>query len=286
MPESSSRESAKRIGEHIKESFSNYTGHWQEWMPPILVAAVVVIAAVVCCWLPYFIVAGPIACGLYGCAISAIRSGPVNVVRLNAGWRSAGSSIVAWLFITLGSALPVIVLVGCFVVFVAVLGSQMPPPQTTSGAASSPQAAESPEAPVRTADGRGAVPAPSPCREPPSALAVFATFFAILAFYAVMFLGIFVSWLWTLWFTTRTMFVLPLIADRRLAFGAALCRSWAETRHGFWELLLVKFVADVIGMLGVYAMYVGLLVTVPYRFTLLASVYEDRFGSAEAPVAG
>ena len=139
-PPSPSRESAKRISEHIKESFSNYTGHWQEWMPPMLVAAAVVIAALVCCWLPYFVVVGPITCGLYGCAISALRNGPVDVARLGAGWRSAGSSILAWLFICLGSALPVIVLVGCLLAALVVVGSLMPPPQAMPQPALSRQA--------------------------------------------------------------------------------------------------------------------------------------------------
>ena len=33
-PQSTSRESANRIGRHIKGGFLNYTNHWQEWMPP------------------------------------------------------------------------------------------------------------------------------------------------------------------------------------------------------------------------------------------------------------
>ena len=105
------------------------------------------------------------------------------------------------------------------------------------------------------------------------------------AFYGVMLVGGFVWWFWALWFTTRTMFVLPLIADRRLGFTPALRQSWIETRQGFWELLLLKLVADVVGAIGIYLMYVGLLFTLPFRFTLIASVYEERFGREESPVA-
>jgi hypothetical protein len=286
MPESQSpsRESANRIGQHLKEGFSNYTSHWQEWMPPILVAGAVVIASFLCCWLPYFFVVGPITCGLYGCAISAIRNGPVDLARLTAGWRSAGSSIIAWLFISLGSMLPMIVVVGCLIATAVVLGSQMPPPQATPGAALRQETADLPGG---AADGQGpAGPQAGPCQEEPSVLAVVGMLFAMLVFYGVMFVGIFVGWLWALWFTTRTMFVLPLIADRRLGFVRALGRSWTETRHRFWELLLLKFIADIIGMIGIYAMYVGLLFTLPLHFTLIASVYEERFASPEEPAIG
>jgi len=295
VPESQSpsRDSAKRIGQHLKEGFSNYTGHWQEWMAPMLVAGAVVIVSVLCCWLPYLIVVGPITCGLYGCAISALRNGPVDVARLNAGWRSAGSSIIAWLFISLGSMLPMIVVVGCLIAAAVVFASQMPPPQATPSAAVRQETADLPGGPIQDAvsqrAGDAAYPQGSPgpqadaCQEEPSVLAVFGMLFAMLAFYGVMFVGMLVWWLWVLWFTTRTMFVLPLIADRRLGFVEALGRSWTETRDRFWELLLLKFIADLTGMMGVYVMYVGVLFTLPFHFTLIASVYEERFARPEEP---
>ena len=102
------------------------------------------------------------------------------------------------------------------------------------------------------------------------------------AFYAAMFLMIFLFWIWSLWFTTRMMFVLPLIADRRTVFFAALRRSWAETRVGFWELLVINLVSGLIGTLGMYAMYVGMIFTVPVALTIVASVYEERFHPSPA----
>jgi hypothetical protein len=39
-------------------------------------------------------------------------------------------------------------------------------------------------------------------------------------------------------------------------------------------------------MIGIYAMYVGLLFTLPLQFTLIASVYEERFASPEEPAIG
>ena len=46
---------------------------------------------------------------------------------------------------------------------------------------------------------------------------------------------------------TRAMFVMLLIADRRVDFSTAWRMSWAETRNHFSELLLLKVVAGLIG---------------------------------------
>lgn len=311
-PQSPSRESASRIGRHIKGGFLNYINHWQEWMPPVLVAALVVIVSFVCCFLPYLLVVGPIVCGLYGCAISAIRNGPVDVAHLNRGWRSPVSSTIAWLFIKLGAMLPMILLLGCFFIGFSLLAASIPPesarhraadtrwnrpavdlagqavetageedadPAAEAAEAPGPDAGQPPDRPQRQVSDRAGRQRPE---EPPPEV-VAAMLFGILAFYAVMFLVGIVSWVWSMWFTTRTMFVLPLIADRRLGFAQALRQSWTETRQGFWELLVINFVAGLIGMIGIYAMYVGLLFTVPIYFTIIASVYEERFPQGEEP---
>jgi len=94
---------------------------------------------------------------------------------------------------------------------------------------------------------------------------------------------------WTFWLNTRTMFILPLIADRGLDFRTAWKKSWETTRSAFWELLLLQFVAGIVGGLGMYACYVGVLFTLPIYFTILAAAYEDRFAGeatvAESPAA-
>lgn len=313
--QSPSRESANRIGRHIKGGFFNYTNHWQEWIPPVLVAALVVIVSFVCCCLPYFLVVGPIVCGLYGCAISAIRNGPVDVAHLNRGWRSPVSSTIAWLFIKLGAMLPMLLLFGCFFIGFSLLAALIPPESArhrtadtrphrpavdlpgqaveTAAEEDVDAAAEGAEAPGPAGQVAGRRPdrpqrqvsdrAGRPRPEEPSPAEVAAMLFGILAFYAIIFLVGIVSWVWSMWFTTRTMFVLPLIADRRLGFVRALRQSWTETRQGFWELLVINFVAGIIGMIGIYAMYVGLLFTVPIYFTIIASVYEERFPKGEEP---
>jgi hypothetical protein len=43
-------------------------------------------------------------------------------------------------------------------------------------------------------------------------------------------------------------------------------------------LLAVNLVASIITVLGMYVMYVGLIVTIPLGLTVLVSVYEERYG--------
>lgn len=38
---SPSRESARRVGQHIKRGWQNFLDHWQEWMGPMLIAAAI-----------------------------------------------------------------------------------------------------------------------------------------------------------------------------------------------------------------------------------------------------
>ena len=44
-------------------------------------------------------------------------------------------------------------------------------------------------------------------------------------------------------------------------------------------MLLLQFLAGLIGGLGVYFCYVGLLFTMPISFTIVAAAYEDRLGA-------
>jgi hypothetical protein len=117
--------------------------------------------------------------------------------------------------------------------------------------------------------------------QPPDAM----FFGGILLFYLMMFVFMLVFWIWQLWFTTRMMFVFPLIAHRGLGAGDAIRTSWRESRVRFWELLAVNFVASIISAAGIYAMYVGALFTIPMGVTILAVVYLDRFEPAAAAPA-
>ncbi|HTI52418.1 MAG TPA: glycerophosphoryl diester phosphodiesterase membrane domain-containing protein, partial [Planctomycetaceae bacterium] len=100
-------------------------------------------------------------------------------------------------------------------------------------------------------------------------------FFAmIFVFYGLMFLGFLAMMAFAFWFGTKTMFVMPLIADRGCSFLEALTESWRLTSTRFWELLLTYALASIIAGIGVYFCYVGALATMPLYYTIIAAVYE------------
>jgi hypothetical protein len=143
---------------------------------------------------------------------------------------------------------------------------RQPAVPTEAGSQTAPQAAESDRG---AAERRGAEP---------EAFEVLLVTVLMLTFYGGLFLGIILLSLWQLWFSTRMMFVFPLIADRGSRFIPALRESWVQTRCRFWELLAINVVAGIITVLGMYVMYVGLIVTIPLGLTILVSVYEERYG--------
>ena len=203
----------------------------------------VTVAALFCCCVPNFLVAGPLACGLYVCALRTLRGRPFDSGALWSDWTVAGRAILAHLVVTLATVLPIFAsrpshLAG-FALFAGILGSQGP-----SG---------------------------------PSDQAVALGALAFLGSMILLAAGIVAVLVWTLWLSTRAMFVMLLIADRRVDFSTAWRMSWAETRNHFWELLLLKVVAGLIGNVGVYLFYVGLIWTLPIYFTMIAAAYEHRF---------
>ena len=118
----------------------------------------------------------------------------------------------------------------------------------------------------------GAVAPPGPSGQPPAqppdeevafVLTVFLGWFALLS------LGLLAVMIWTFWIGTKTMFVLPLIADRDVRFSTAWKMSWHETRDHFWELLLLRVVASLIGSVGASLFYVGLIFTMPISTRLI-----------------
>lgn len=102
-------------------------------------------------------------------------------------------------------------------------------------------------------------------------IAFFGTLFVM---YGLMLLGGLAIMVWTVWFGMKTMFVMPLIADRGCSFGEALTESWRLTAARPWELLLLYGLAMILSSLGAYACYIGLLATMPVYFTIIAAAYE------------
>jgi hypothetical protein len=290
---SPSRQAADRIGAYISQGFTNYFAHWQEWIVPMIVAIVVMVGASLCCLLPYFLVFGPVQCGLYYCALTALRNEPVDTTVFNRAWDAPGSSILASLFVECITALPVLLMYGAFTLVVCLATAYATPaagPGPGAGAGQPDFAVPMDEfenhdpfadEPVPgqewgpAAPRRGVQPVSPP--QPQEAL----LFGGIVLFYLLMFVLVIVFWIWQLWFTTRMMFVFPLIAHRGLGAGEAIRASWRETRVRFWELLAVNFVTSIISAAGIQAMYVGALFTIPMALTILAVVYQDRFEPAQ-----
>jgi hypothetical protein len=233
------------FGRYFGTGFQVYFQRWQDWLVPMLVLAVVALAAMCCCYFPFFLAAGPMVCGLYACGLETLRGRPINTGTLWRGWPAAWNSMSAWLAVNLLGMLPMVLV--CVLPMVAWTAMA----STLGGAAP-----------------RGQAP------QPADALAIAVMFGS----FALMMVGSVVAMAWAFWLSTRTMFVLPLIADRGLDFLAAWRSSWQSTRSGFWELVLLNFVAGFIAGLGAYACYVGLIFTLPIYYTIIAAAYEDRFG--------
>lgn len=77
-------------------------------------------------------------------------------------------------------------------------------------------------------------------------------------------------------------FTIPLVVDRRMSVGSAISASFNATK-GHWVMYsLFAFVISLLGVMGVFICYIGLLVTYPLQFTILAIAYRDTFGIAGA----
>jgi hypothetical protein len=230
------------FGNYFTWGFRAYSQTWQAWIVPMLLAALILLGGLVCCYVGLFIVAGPLACGLFTCALRALRGQPVDNSGLGRGWDRLGPAILGWLVPQLLVMVPAMLIVFGPMFLFALLGPVLAPHH----------------------GGRGGGPNDA------------AVVLLMLGMWAVMLIGGFGMIVWAFWISTRTMFILPLIADRDIDFGEAWRTSWEATRHGFWELLLLNFLAGMIAGLGAYVCYVGLIFTLPIYYCLLAAAYEHR----------
>ncbi len=73
------------------------------------------------------------------------------------------------------------------------------------------------------------------------------------------------------------------VIEEGLSAVDSLKRSWAITKGRFWEIFFLGLVLGLVNVLGLIALGVGLLVTVPLTLVTTAYVY-DRLKSASAVV--
>ena len=79
------------------------------------------------------------------------------------------------------------------------------------------------------------------------------------------------------------IFGLFLILERNLDFWAASVESIETVRRRYWPLAAVHAVAAVFGSLGVFACGIGVVVTMPLYFCVMAVVYREVFRGPSAP---
>ena len=76
-----------------------------------------------------------------------------------------------------------------------------------------------------------------------------------------------------------------LVTDQDATVGEAIMVPIKLLRDKrFWSIVLVAFVASLVGGLGAIACGIGLFVTLPFAFCMIAAAYEEAYGAA-APAA-
>ena len=78
---------------------------------------------------------------------------------------------------------------------------------------------------------------------------------------------------------------LLLVTDQEASVGEAITvplKLLGVKR--FWTIVLVSFVAGLVGSLGLIACGIGLFATLPFAFCMIAAAYEEAYGAA-APAA-
>jgi len=245
LAESRAPTAEARFGDHLNRAFSTYGAQWKEWPVPVLVAGLIFLASYCLCLFPVLLATGPLSCGLYTCAFRGLRGQHFDVGTLGRGWERVGTSMLAGFVLTLLQMAPILLIYATMFLMLGVMGSF----------------ANGPGGGGRGGGGNDG-----------------AALLIVLPLFAFIMLMMFAFYAWVLWIGTRTMFVMPLIADRGCSFSTAFRMSWDATRTRFWELLLLYFVAGMLAYVGMQLCYVGAIFTVPLYFLAIAAAYDARFG--------
>jgi hypothetical protein len=240
-----------RLGVILDRAFNSYARQWSAWPVPVLVCGLIALGSNMVCCLLCPLAVGPLICSLFWCAFLNLRGWPVDTASLGRGWQLFWPAMLGGIFLMLLYTIPLFVMTAVMFAGFAFFGLPLLP---------NPPAAQ------------------------PNLAAVVPS---ILSMLSMLVWGplVFLANLWVFWISTRTMFVMPLIADRGCDFSAAVEASWEATRRRFWERLLLAFLAYILGGAGVYLCYVGVLFTLPLQFLIVAAAYEDEFGIAGLPSA-
>jgi hypothetical protein len=94
---------------------------------------------------------------------------------------------------------------------------------------------------------------------------------------AIILFGL-LSWIALLVVSTLFVFVPLLIIDKGYEFWPAIRLSCKMVMRRWWMSFLFVFVGGLIGGLGICACLVGVLVTLPLYFGMVAALYDQNFG--------
>jgi hypothetical protein len=88
-----------------------------------------------------------------------------------------------------------------------------------------------------------------------------------------------------IYLTVAWMFTLPLIIDKHMEFWPAMELSRLTANTHFWPLLGLLVLGSALVVAGFLVCVVGVLITFPIFFGLLAYAYEDLFGTGGVATA-
>jgi hypothetical protein len=91
-------------------------------------------------------------------------------------------------------------------------------------------------------------------------------------------LGVFLALAAVFYLGVCYTFALPLVADRRMGFWAAMETSRRVVSRHWFGILIYGLVVGILGMLGILACVVGIIFTLPMCFCMFVVAYEDIFG--------
>lgn len=232
------------LGEILSRAFNSYFRQWGEWPLPVLLCGLILIGAELACMVPALFAVGALSCALFACAMHNLRGRPVDTAVLARGWDLFWPAAWSGIALLLIQIVPAFLFGGLVFVGMMILGVSLAPAQPGGKIEESAAALL----------GFGVIAA-----------------FMLYSFFVMA---------WTFYFNTRTMFVMPLVTDRGYGFSEAWHASWEATRRRFWERLLLVVLAGIVGSLGAFACYVGVIFTLPLYFLVIAAAYEDEFGIA------
>lgn len=190
-----------------------------------------------------FVLFGPLACAFCGLAQRCLAGEPISLERMSVGPGGFGRAIGAGAIFCLTIALPLYLVY--FVMFLATFG----PFQWLA----------------IEHDQRDFL------------------LLVLIALYPGFMLVVFGWFAWLYFWTTRWMFVFPVLAERDIPVLEAFRLSWERTKHDFWQLLLLEVVAGTIAYAGYMACFIGIVVTLPLAPLIVTAAYRRCFPRAAEP---